>query len=157
MFVLLIIVGGMKENTWCKSLPLFQLLLLTAQDLLVIGLLGSVQYFVVAGVQRSPSALGIHIKQVDVIQARFVADMLSMVERKYALVGIAPLNVFFPDSMCIQKDRVSEKEIWRKALEARCGNNKHGISLDRLPLIQERQLGGLRVCILREAVGCGLD
>ncbi|AEO68450.1 uncharacterized protein THITE_14002, partial [Thermothielavioides terrestris NRRL 8126] len=80
----LITVAGIKEHTWY---------------LLGIGLVGSIQNLVAAGVRRSPGALGIHIKQVEVIRARYVSETLKQVEKRYPLVGTALLSVFFPGSM----------------------------------------------------------
>jgi hypothetical protein len=109
--------------------------MLTHLDLLGLGLLSSIQNLMSAGVERSPSGLGIYIMLVDIIQARFVADMLRIVEEKYLLVVTALLDVFFPESMRVNKDNVTEKKFRGKALEARYQHNKHGTRLHRLPLV----------------------
>ncbi|KAH0569264.1 hypothetical protein GP486_000020 [Trichoglossum hirsutum] len=125
--LLLITVAGMKQGT-C-----FQLLTLDTPDLLSIGLLGSIQNLIAAGVRRSPAALGIHIKEVETIRARYVAETLKKVEEKYPLVGTSLLNVFFPGSMRVSEQKQEEIAFWRAALDARYKENKHGIRLDCLP------------------------
>jgi hypothetical protein len=102
-------------------------------DLLGIGLLGSIQNLIAAGVHRSPAALGIHIREVDTIRARFVAETLKEVEHKYPRVGTSLLDIFFPGSMRIKEENTEDITFWRAALERRLEKNKHGIRLDRLP------------------------
>lgn len=113
--------------------------------MLGIGLVGSIQNLVAAGVRRSHGALGIHIKQVEVIRARYVSETLRQVEKKYPLVGTALLSVFFPGSMRIPPERADEISFWRAALDARYKENKHGVRLDRLPPLpqdERARLGG---------------
>ncbi|PCG91083.1 Hypothetical protein PENO1_095750 [Penicillium occitanis (nom. inval.)] len=116
--LLLITVAGIVEDTWY---------------LLGIGLLGSIQNLIAAGVHRSPAALGIHIREVDTIRARFVAETLKEVEHKYPRVGTSLLDIFFPGSMRIKEENTEDITFWRAALERRLEKNKHGIRLDRLP------------------------
>ncbi|KUI62491.1 hypothetical protein VP1G_09617 [Cytospora mali] len=102
-------------------------------NLLGIGLLGSMQNLVAASIRRSPAALGIHMKEIQAIKGRRVAEVSRQVEEQYPLLGTALIDVFFPGSMRIKKENAEEVAFWSDALEARYKENKHGIRLDRLP------------------------
>lgn len=102
-------------------------------DLLGIGLLGSIQNLVAASISRSPSSLGIHIKEKTTIKGRRVSEVLKQVERQYPLLGTALLDVFFPGSLRIDKKNAEDISFWRAAMNLRFKENKHGIRLDRLP------------------------
>lgn len=102
-------------------------------DLLSIGLLGSIQNLVAASIPRSPSALGIHIKEKTTIKGRRVSEVLKEVERQYPLLGTALLDVFFPGSLRVDKTNVEDISFWKTAMSLRFKENKHGIRLDRLP------------------------
>lgn len=102
-------------------------------DLLGIGLLGSIQNLVAASIPRSPSSLGIHIKEKTAIKGRSVSEVLKEVEREYPLLGTALLDVFFPGSLRIDKTNVEDIFFWRSAMNDRFKENTHGIRLDRLP------------------------
>jgi hypothetical protein len=86
-------------------------------------LLGSIQNLLAAGVSRKPSALGIHLKHIDTIRAKRVADVLKELERKHEFVGTSLLDVFFPGGLRVKDDDV---EFWLKAKEARLSPNKYG-------------------------------
>jgi hypothetical protein len=66
-----------------------------------------------------------------------VSETLKQVEEKYPLVGTSLLNVFFPGSMRIRKEKTEEIAFWSAALDARYKESKHGIRLDRLPSLPE--------------------
>lgn len=102
-------------------------------ELLGIGLLGSIQNLVAASIARSPAALGIHIKRLETIKGRRVAEVLRKTEEKYPLLGTALLDVFFPGSLRIKKENTEELASWRAAMKARYEENAYGIRLDRLP------------------------
>ena len=105
---------------------------LTSQiDLLGIGLIGSVQNLLAAGITREPSALGIHLKYKDEIKAERVSLVLKEAEEKYPGIGISLINVFFPGGF-----RVIDKDFgfWREAYDARYSPNDYGALIDRIPL-----------------------
>ncbi|RYP32559.1 hypothetical protein DL767_005171 [Monosporascus sp. MG133] len=111
---LLIVVGGMKENTWY---------------ILGIGFLGSMQNLYAAGTARHPSALGIHLKRVETIRAGKVAAALKQLEEKYPLVGTSLAPIFFPGSLRVKGD---DLKFWHSALQARMAPNKFGTRLDAI-------------------------
>ncbi|KAF7588228.1 hypothetical protein BBP40_005979 [Aspergillus hancockii] len=113
--LLLISVAGMQQNKWY---------------LFGIGLLGNIQNIIAAGAVRTPSAFGIHIKNVDTIRAARVAEVLKQVETRYPLVGTSLVDVFFPGSLRVKE--TSDIEFWRAALEARMRPNNYGTRLDCL-------------------------
>lgn len=81
-------------------------------DLLTLGLIGMVHNLVVAGIPRDPSALGIHLDQIDTIKDVTVSQVLRKTEDRYPLVGSSLVPVFFPGGMRIRQE---EKEFWARA------------------------------------------
>lgn len=92
-------------------------------DLLGIGFLGSIQNLVAAGASRKPSALGIHLKHIDTIRGKRVADILKELEQKHQFVGTSLLDIFFPGGLRVRDDDI---EFWLQAKEARRSPNKYG-------------------------------
>jgi hypothetical protein len=91
--------------------------------LLGIGLLGSVQNLLAAGIHRHPSTLGVHLQHIETIRAKRVADVLKEIEVKHPFVGTSLLPVFFPGGLRVKDGDV---EFWFKAKEARSLPNKYG-------------------------------
>ncbi|KAF7887149.1 uncharacterized protein EAF02_003796 [Botrytis sinoallii] len=113
-------------------------LLITADGLVIdtwyllgIGALGSIQNVIAAGARRSPSALGVHIRDIgQPIRGNRVADVLKAAERQYPGLGMSLVPIFFPGSMRVQP---SEFDFWRAANERQMGPNRFGSRIDNLP------------------------
>ncbi|KAF7921446.1 hypothetical protein EAE99_007754 [Botrytis elliptica] len=113
---LLITADGLAIDTWY---------------LLGIGALGSIQNVIAAGARRSPSALGVHIRDIgQPIRGNRVADVLKAAERQYPGLGMSLVPIFFPGSMRVQP---SEFDFWRAANERQMGPNRFGTRIDNLP------------------------
>ncbi|KAH8723096.1 hypothetical protein GQ44DRAFT_621333 [Phaeosphaeriaceae sp. PMI808] len=111
----LITTSGIKEHTWY---------------ILAIGLLGSMQNVLVAGVPRSPSALGVHLNFIETIRGKRVAHVLKELEEKHPFVGTSLLSVFFPGGLRVKGDDLT---FWHKAMSERLNPNKFGTRIDLLP------------------------
>lgn len=116
-----------------------------SSDLLCIGLLGSIQNIVAAGIVRKPAALGIHVNHAKTFRAASVAQVLKQVETDYPLVGTSLLDVFFPSSLRVKE--LEDVEFWRAALNKRMAPNHHGTRLDCLPpvVVELGKGGGLDI------------
>ncbi|PWY94985.1 hypothetical protein BO94DRAFT_530874, partial [Aspergillus sclerotioniger CBS 115572] len=113
---LLITADGLEIDTWY---------------LLGIGALGSIQNVISAGAPRSPSALGVHIRDLgQPIRGKRVADALKAAEQQYPGVGMSLVPIFFPGSMRVEP---SEFDFWRAAQQRQMGPNSHGTRIDNLP------------------------
>lgn len=99
----------------------------TLSGLLGIGLLGSVQNLVAAGAMREPSALGLHVRPVEVFKGASVAKVLKEVETKYPFVGSSLVSVFFPGSLRAKGD---DLVFWQNAMKARMASNEYGSRID---------------------------
>ncbi|KAF7586152.1 hypothetical protein BBP40_009394 [Aspergillus hancockii] len=97
------------------------------EDLFGIGLLGNTQNIIAAGAVRTPSVFGIHIKNVDTIQAARVVGVLKQIEMRYPLVDTLLVDVFFPGSLRVKE--TSDIDFWRAALDARMRPNNYGTRL----------------------------
>lgn len=95
--VFLIIVAGLKENTWY---------------VFFIGCIGMGQNIVVAAAPRDPSAFGIHLKHVRNFRAQKVMQALKDTEQdprtELPQVGASLLHVFFPGGL-----REDERIYWK--------------------------------------------
>ncbi|KAK8005904.1 hypothetical protein PG991_012201 [Apiospora marii] len=98
---LLVTVAGVEDQTWC-----------------------SIQNLYAVGSTRCPSALGIHLKEVEVFRGKKVAAVLKRVEESYPMVGTSLVNVFFPGSLRVADD--NDFEFWQRAFYERYAPNKHG-------------------------------
>lgn len=76
------------------------------------------------GSTRSPGALGIHLKEVEIFRGKKVAAVLKEVEKSYPLVGTSLVGVFFPGSLRVADNE--DYEFWQKAFHLRYVPNKHG-------------------------------
>ncbi|KAK7978735.1 hypothetical protein PG996_004786 [Apiospora saccharicola] len=106
---LLVTVAGVQDHTWY---------------LLAIGLIGSIQNLYAVGSTRSSSALGIHLKEVEVFQEKKVAAVLKSVEKSYPMVGTSLVDVFFPGSLRVADDK--DFKFWQEAFHQRYAPSKHG-------------------------------
>ncbi|KAK6541497.1 hypothetical protein TWF694_007305 [Orbilia ellipsospora] len=114
--ILLITAAGLQLNTWY---------------LFGIGVIGSIQNLVAAGLSRSPSALGVHIRDTQrPIRGPSVKQVLKEAEELYPGVGVQMAQIFYPGSMRVQE---SEFPFWREAQDRLLGPNKWGTRIDRLP------------------------
>jgi hypothetical protein len=95
-------------------------------DLLAVGLMGIVHNVFVAGAPRRPGALGIHIKEKEVISSNTVADVLYQTEQRYPMVGSSLVPIFFSEGMLVPEDRMG---FWVKAEELR---TEHGLDQLRI-------------------------
>lgn len=99
-------------------------------DLLGIGLLGSIQNVIAAGAPRKESALGFHIRLVETIAHKRVADVLKEVESKYEFVGTSLVPVFFPGGLRVKSEE--DIQFWREAQGKRMNPNNWGTRIDQL-------------------------
>ena len=81
---LLIAAAGLKGNAWF---------------LLAVGGIGMLQNIAVASVERSPSALGIHLDFVGVVGHYSVMETLFELEERYPRIGANMLPTFFPGKL----------------------------------------------------------
>lgn len=65
-----------------------------------------------AGAIRDPSALGIHLIQMDTIADTSVAKVLKRVEDGYPLVGSSLVPIFFPGGMRVSQ---ADRDFWTTA------------------------------------------
>ncbi|RSL47580.1 hypothetical protein CEP51_015755 [Fusarium floridanum] len=107
--VLLITVARMEEHAWF---------------LLTIGIIGSAQNLYVAGASRSPASHGIHMDHKETITDKSVHRVLKRVEQDYPLMGLALLDVFYPNSLRVKTEE--DKTFWRAALANKRKPNRHG-------------------------------
>jgi hypothetical protein len=128
--VFLITVSGIKQHTWCKVSNGIVKSRLTQADIVAIGLLGSMQNILVAGVTREPSALGVHLDFVETIRGPRVAKVLRELEEKHPSVGTSLLSVFFPGGL---RAKDNDLDFWQEAMNDRLGPNKFGTRVDMVP------------------------
>jgi hypothetical protein len=121
--VLLITVAGMKQGTWCKFERILASFCLPLLDLIGIGLLGSIQNLLAAGIYRHPGALGVHLKFIETLRGPRVADVLKALEQKHPFVGTALLPVFFPGGLRVKHEDI---QFWNEAKEKRLQPNQYG-------------------------------
>ncbi|KAF8547522.1 hypothetical protein OG21DRAFT_1424674, partial [Imleria badia] len=77
--------------------------------LIVVGIIGMAHNVFVAGMQRRPAALGIHLDYVECFADRKVMKALQAVEAEYPGVGASMLPTFFPAEL-----RPDEKSFWHE-------------------------------------------
>ena len=100
--LLLIMVGGMKQDTWF---------------LLGVGIIGMAHNIVVAGFKRHPKAHGIPVKEDETIKYSTVDKervflAIKAAEEKSPGVGLSLIPIFFPSSLR------PDEETWRKETES---------------------------------------
>ncbi|KAK2735079.1 hypothetical protein FQN57_001359 [Myotisia sp. PD_48] len=112
-------VAGLQLNKWY---------------LFVIVTIGSLQNLAVAGAMRSPSALGVHIRDTrKPLKGTSVKGVLRQAEELYPGAGVLLANVFFPGSMRVQQP---EFAFWRDAQQRRSAPNKFGARIDNLSALE---------------------
>lgn len=96
--LLLITAAGKKENSWF---------------LLAVGGIGMLDNVAVAGWQRKPSALGVHLDLIEVIGNKKVMRALLQTEESYPHVGASMRSTFFPGELWGEEkrewDRLADK------------------------------------------------
>lgn len=91
-------------------------------DILGIGALGSIQNVISAGASRTPSALGVRIRDTgNPLRGSSIASVLRIAEENYPGVGMSLVPVFFPGSLRVKEPDI---EFWRKAQERTLGPNQ---------------------------------
>lgn len=131
---ILVTVAGMKENTHCKlpknSTPCYAHVrtAYNDSDLLIIGLIGSIQNLHAAGSIRTPSSQGIHLIYEQTIRGDRVAKVLRAAEEQYPMVGTSLLSVFFPGGLRAKDPE--EIKFWRDAQRLRTARTQHGVRVD---------------------------
>lgn len=99
------------------------------------------QNIIVAGVARSPGALGVHLTFVETIRADRVAKVLRELEEKHPSVGSSLVSIFFPGGLRVKDD---DLVFWQKAMSARLGPNKYGTRIDLIPPAASHSTSDLR-------------
>ncbi|KAI3390534.1 hypothetical protein diail_9272 [Diaporthe ilicicola] len=98
-------------------------------NILAVGLIGMIHNLVAASLPRGPSALGIHLNQIDTITDTTVSKVLQKTEERYPMVGSSLVPVFFSGGLRI---RPEERDFWAKAEDIResQGLSKLAIKVD---------------------------